>query len=290
MRAGRWQHVGRFPVQLRSQHTRRRRFPVIITTCRVYAAQILPTDQQLRCCPEGGSGPAGIVITATRPPVNRPGFHMSCTRPDLRLTKTCTPVAVGLNTTCTITVTNSGTADATGVKATDTPPADTSVVSATASGGGFACDTSVQCNGGSLAADGGQVTNTVVLTVATCGDKTNTAQVQATPGETNLTNNSATATISVSCNRPAVTLTTSCTPAAVGANTTCTITVTNSGTADATGVVVADAPPAGTSVVSATASGSGFSCDTTVKCSGGSLLLVVVRRPSPSCLPSTAAA
>ena len=195
--------------------------------------------------------------------------NVTVTSPVLAVTKTTsTPnVAPGGAASYTLTVTNSGTANATGVKVTDTLPA----------GFTYASTTSVTLNGTAVAAAGFTAGGTAAVptwdTNPSAGFTVNvgqtlvivfTATASATTG---LYNNDASATsanaktinnfvgtastaedVTVASIILAVTKTTG-TPTVVNTSTgttaTYTVTVTNSGTANATGVKVSDTLPAG---------------------------------------------
>lgn len=216
-------------------------------------------------------GEATAADHAASAAIGAPCSQPSGAPSDLGIVTACTPAVVGSKTVCGVGLVNSGGSDATGVVVTDTPPAGTSLVSATASGGGLSCDTAVKCSGGTLTASGSQATLTLVLTVTTCDDKSNTAQVQAAAGETNLANNSATATISVTCTRPDLAVSMVCGSSWSYPKVQCTVTLSNNGTADATGITLTQTVSADTTVVSVMPSGGGFSCDTSISCTGGRL-------------------
>ena len=188
---------------------------------------------------------AAITTTVTSAPV-------------LGLSKTDAPdpVAAGNNVTYTLSYSNSGNEDATGVVITDTVPANVTFVSATA--------------GGTLAA--GVVTwNIGGLGAGASGTVQMTVQVQSPlPNGTLITNGS----YSIDCNQTApvagAVITTTVTsdpilnisktdapdPAVAGTdNITYTLSYSNAGNADGTGVVISDALPAGTTFVSATGGG-----------------------------------
>ena len=165
------------------------------------------------------------------------------------------PVGAGANLTYTLSYSNTGNANATGVVITDTLPGSTSFVSAT--GGG--------------APSGGTVTWTIGNLVAGASGSVQLVVRVANPlpSKTIITN----AIYGIDSNETpvkggvAVTTTVSSSPglgifkkhspssASVGADLTYTITFSNTGTADATGVVITDQIPLNTTFVSATAGG-----------------------------------
>jgi uncharacterized repeat protein (TIGR01451 family) len=117
---------------------------------------------------------------------------------DLSISKTDSPdpVVKGSNLTYTVTVTNTGANDASGVEVTDTLPGDVDFVSATPSQG--TCNqngATVTCQLGQVNA-GQTATVTIVVKTKKQGTLSNTAVVTS-PNDTNATNNSATATTTV---------------------------------------------------------------------------------------------
>jgi uncharacterized repeat protein (TIGR01451 family) len=182
---------------------------------------------------------------------------------------TVTPVAdVGLGKTgpasvlasstlvYTISVTNFGPSSASSVTVTDTLTAAVTFVSA--SGGGANNSGVVNWSLGTLAS--GQVSNvTVTVTAPASGSLTNTASVSSPTGDPNSTNN-VTAPVVTSVTNLALpqadvaVLKTGPASGVAGSNLTYTVTVTNSGPATATNVVVSDLLPAGFTFVSATPS------------------------------------
>ncbi len=176
---------------------------------------------------------------------------------DLAITKvdTADPIIAGQNLTYTITVTNNGPSDATGVTVTDALPTGLTFVSATPSQG-TATNTGNNINAalGNIA-NGANATITVIATVAATavGTLNNTATVTGNETDTNTTNNSDSETTTV--NRQVdvrVTKTDSADPVIAGNQLTYTIIVTNDGPSTATNVVMTDALPTGVSFVSGT--------------------------------------
>jgi uncharacterized repeat protein (TIGR01451 family) len=97
-------------------------------------------------------------------------------------------VTLGNNVTYTLTVTNDGTAGATGVTLTDTLPAGVNLVSAT--GGATPVNGVLTFNIGNLAAGASFPTVTIVVTPKTTGTLNDSATVSSTSPDSNPNNNS----------------------------------------------------------------------------------------------------
>lgn len=183
---------------------------------------------------------------------------------DLGVTKSGPPtVTAGSNVSYTITVTNSGPSDATGVSLTDSLPPDLTLVSMTQnSGPAFNC-TGTTCTIATFPL-GATTTFTLVAHVASSATTTpvsNTANVSATSGDPNSLNDmsSTSATLTRSADMSVV----KSGPATIiaGTNITYTVTVTNGGPSDALNATMSDTTPPNTTFVSSDqTSGPLFTC------------------------------
>lgn len=182
---------------------------------------------------------------------------------DLSLAKavnTSTPT-VGQNVTFTLTLSNAGPTAATGVMVRDQLPAGLTFVSSTASQGSYTSASGVW-NVGTVAASA-SATLQIVATVATVGDKTNTAQVSAadqidpdsTPNNSN-PNEDDQASVVVSPQAADLSLAKTVDNATpmIGQLVLFTLTVSNAGPHSATNVAVTDLLPAGLGFTSSMAS------------------------------------
>ena len=166
-------------------------------------------------------------------------------------------VTVGSNVDFTITVTNNGPSDATGVLVTDQLPAGLTYVSDLASVGTYNSGTGVWTIG--ALASGASATLTLTATVTTTGPLTNTAAKTAeNETDPNAANN--TASVTITGQAPDLTITKSHIGSFVrGTNGSYSLTVNNIGTAPSSGLVtVSDTLPAG--LTPSTALGTGWSC------------------------------
>ncbi len=192
---------------------------------------------------------------------------------DLEITKTDDPDPVAAEGTLayTVTVTNNGPSDASGVTVTDTLPGGTTFVSASA--GCVHNAGVVSCNIGNLANGAGAQVTITVTAPAEGGTITNSATVTGDQGDPNTANNTDTEDTTV--NPPQADLTVSKgdspDPVAAGATLTYTVTVTNNGPNNATNVVVTDTLPAGTTFVSAAPALACTHSQGTVTCNIGDL-------------------
>jgi uncharacterized repeat protein (TIGR01451 family) len=183
---------------------------------------------------------------------------------DLELAKTVDNPApnVGDDVTFTITVTNQGPSDATGVTVRDLLPAGLTYVS-DSTGGGYVPGTGVWTIGPIPAT--GSATFDVTATVTTAAAVTNSAEVVAagqtdvdsTPDNDDPTeDDQGSATVTAQAIDLELTKTVAATRVPLGGQTTFTITVTNLGPSVATGVTGADLLPAGVTYISDSSGGS----------------------------------
>jgi uncharacterized repeat protein (TIGR01451 family)/CSLREA domain-containing protein len=164
--------------------------------------------------PSGVNG-CGTTITTDQRGASRPqgsgcdigAFELVLPGADLSLTKSGAPnpVVSGNRLTYTLTVTNNGPQDATGVTVTDALPGSLHFNTANSSQGTCTRSTAtnpkpkdgtITCSVGNLA-NGAKVSITIVVTPTTPGTLTNTAKVKGTETDSDPSNNSATATTTV---------------------------------------------------------------------------------------------
>jgi len=167
---------------------------------------------------------------------------------DLAVAKTDSPdpVIAGTDLTYTITVTNNGPDDATGVSVSDPLPDGVTYSSSSATQGSYDDGTGVWSVGG--LANGESATLTIFLTVnsSTTEPLANSATVSADEHDPNTGNNSATANTTVHTSADLrVTKTVDTSTPNEGELVEYTITVTNDGPSDATSVVLTDTLPSG---------------------------------------------
>ncbi len=197
---------------------------------------------------------------------------------DLAIVKSATPspVDAGKQLTYTLTATNNGPSDATGVTVTDALPAGVSYVSATSSQGGtptFANGTLTADLGG--LADGASATTTLIVSVNsnTTGPISNTAVVSGNQPDPNLANNTSTVTTPVTPEADlAITKTASVKEVTAGHSFSYTLIAQNNGPSDATGVTIVDTLPNGLTLDSVSAAQGGYTISgSTVTINVGSL-------------------
>jgi uncharacterized repeat protein (TIGR01451 family) len=173
---------------------------------------------------------------------------------DLAITKVANNATpnVGENVTFTITATNNGPGNATGVLVNEALPSGYSFVSSNASAGtSYSAPTWTI---GSLA-NGASATLTVVAKVEATGSYANTVTISGTETDPTPGNNTDTETPTpISTTDLAITKVANNATPNVGENVTFTITATNNGPGNATGVLVNEALPSGYSFVSSNAS------------------------------------
>jgi uncharacterized repeat protein (TIGR01451 family) len=176
------------------------------------------------------------------------------TRTDLSITKTDSPdpVIAGTDLTYTITVTNNGPSDATGVAVTDAIPVGTIYVSDTPSQGAYG---SGVWNVGSLASGvSANMTLVVKVNSSTMGTVSNFVSMSGNETDFDQTKNSFTAYTTVNTNTDLSITKTGDARAVVGTNFHYAIKVTNNGPSDATDVEVTDILPAGVTYYESTPS------------------------------------
>ncbi|HKV32183.1 MAG TPA: hypothetical protein VJT14_14360, partial [Candidatus Dormibacteraeota bacterium] len=166
-------------------------------------------------------------------------------------------VTVGSNVTFTITVTNNGPSDATGVQVTDQLPAGLTYVSSAPSQGTYTAGTGIWNIG--AVASGASVTLTLTATVTATGSLTNTATKSAeVETDPNLANDSASVTITGQA--PDLTIAKSHVGSFIrGSTGSYSVTVSNIGpVASSSLVTMSDTLPAG--LTPSIASGTGWTC------------------------------
>jgi uncharacterized repeat protein (TIGR01451 family) len=173
---------------------------------------------------------------------------------DLAIIKTDDPdpVIAGNNLTYTVTVTNNGTSNATGVSVNETIPTQTTYVSSNVTQGAYAAPIWTVGN----LASGVSANMTLVVTVNSnaTGTISNTANVIGEQTDPDMTNNLVTANTTVNTRADLSITKTGDSGAVAGTNFNYTIRVTNNGPSDATGVNVTDILPSGVSYYKSTAS------------------------------------
>ena len=188
---------------------------------------------------------------------------------DLGITKADSPDPVLLRSTLTytLTVSNKGPSEATGVVLTDTLPAVVNFVSASTScldAGG-----TVTCQIGTLAS-GDSTTVSILVSPTVLGAITNTARVTGAVGDPSAGDNSSTTTTSVATAADLVLSNDdSADPVLLRSNLTYTLTVINKGPSEATGITLIDTLPANSKLLSA--SGNCAADGRTVTCGIGTL-------------------
>ena len=174
------------------------------------------------------------------------------------MTAAPTTAVVGQDLTYTVTATDNGPSNATGVVLTDTLPADiTSNVTATTSVPGVTATVAggqVTASFGNLSVNASvTLTITVVPTLAAVSDSPLVDTATITNNEFNPNPNTATSSVPVTpVSNLAITMAGAPRPVGVGSNLTYTITATNSGPSTDPDAVVTDTLPANVTFVSAT--------------------------------------
>jgi uncharacterized repeat protein (TIGR01451 family) len=163
---------------------------------------------------------------------------------DISVAKTVSnpSVNVGTNVVFTVTVTNNGPDNATGVKVTDLLPAGLGYVSNTVAVGTYTSGTGVWDIG--ALANGAAVTMTVTAAVNQAGNNNNTAaRTASAPVDLTAANDSATATVKGLAADLSVTKVNNADPVEAGQQIQYTITVSNAGPSDASSVNLTDTMP-----------------------------------------------
>jgi uncharacterized repeat protein (TIGR01451 family)/gliding motility-associated-like protein len=185
---------------------------------------------------------------------------------DLSIIKTVnsTTPKVGVNLTFTITAKNLGVVAATGVVVTDILPSGYTYVSNNPSVGAYNSSTGIWTVG-NLAVNASATLN-IVATVKISGNYANTASVTGDQQDSNLTNNSATATPTPDALQAnlGITKTVDVQSPVMGDNVVFTLTATNAGPDNATNARVIDLLPSGYTFVSATVTSGAYNNSTGV--------------------------
>jgi uncharacterized repeat protein (TIGR01451 family) len=215
--------------------------------------------------PDTSNNDAAVTVTVTGPEA------------DLALTLTANPhpVLVGQVLTYTLTVSNAGPADATGVTLSDLLPAGVTLVSAQPSQGSCAGAATLSCSLGTVAV-GGDASIAIQVIPNQAGDITDTASVTSGVDDPDLTNNIASVTVIVYTGQEprsdlSLTKRTNAVRVSVGAQFTYVLTASNAGPDDATGVVVTDPLPSGLTLVSVTSTQGDCGGTATITCDLGTL-------------------
>ncbi len=285
-----------------------------LTTCTTTAAKAFL--YQLPCVAPPPTPAPTPIPTPTPPPTPTPTPGPGAGTADLALTKTASPspVVSGSTLTYRLFVQNNGLATATGVSVTDPLPVGTTFLSCFVSQG--TCLGPAVGSNGTVTASLGSIPNpgfavvTIVVTVTAPGGTsiTDTAVVSSTTTDPTLSNNVSSVTTTVN---PAptgadlsVVKTSSPNPVPTGTNLTYNLIVHNGGPDPATGVILNDPIPSGTTFVSCapsqgTCTGPAVGTNGTVTANLGTLasgstatvtIVVNVAAPAGSTLTNTAVA
>ncbi len=163
------------------------------------------------------------------------------------------PGVLGQTLTYTISITNNGPSDASGVTVTNNLPANALVVSTSASQGSTTPDGSLWTVGTLFA--GGRATATIIVAPTVEGTLSATSTVQGNQFDSNPANNVATLNVPVGPSTDlAIGIADFPDPAVVSSNVTYVVSVTNLGPSQATGISVSQFLPVGVPVLSTNAS------------------------------------
>ena len=205
------------------------------------------------CGTVDNTGKADATNDAADPVTSKASITVNCPKIEISKTADKGTVNAGDNVGFTVTVSNTGTGDAAGVVLTDTLPTTPGTSWSIDAAGTTAPNCSITagvltCNIGNLAAGASvKVHLTSPTTGASCGTVDNTGKADATNDAADPVTSKA--SITVNCPKIEILKTADKTPVNAGDNIGFTVVVKNSGTGDATGVVLTDTLPttAGTS-------------------------------------------
>ena len=198
----------------------------------VSATTLNPITNTVRVTSNHGDPNTGDNTTTETTSVN-PAADLSVTKAD-----SPDPVLLGSDLTYSLTVTNKGPSEATGVTLTDTLPAGVSFLSA--SPGCLEAGGTVRCVIGTLPTGDSSTVSIIVRTTAV-STISNTGTAAANEGDSRPVDNDATATTRVNPAADLVlTKADSPDPVLLGGNLTYTLTVSNRGPSEATGVTLTD--------------------------------------------------
>lgn len=215
--------------------------------------------------PDTSNNSAAVTSTVTGPEA------------DLALTLTANPhpVLVGQTLTYTLSVSNVGPADATGVTLSDVLPAGVALVSVQPSQGSCAGTATLSCSLGALAV-GDSASVVIQIVPNQAGTITDTASVSSDLSDPDPTNNNAAVAVIVYTGQEprsdlSITKQANAVRVSVGAQFTYVLTVSNAGPDDAAGVVVTDPLPAGLTLISVTSTQGECVGTDTITCDLGTL-------------------
>lgn len=211
---------------------------------------------------------------------NSGGVTINGQSADIQIIKTvddANPVR-GDTVTFTITATNNGPSNATGIAVTDALPAELTLVSATPSQGTYDSGSGAWTVGAlASTGPGATATLTIVAIVAADGGFTNTATVSAADQpDPNPANNSSSVQVTPIASADLSLVKTGPASVVAGQQVAYSLAVTNSGPSDAANVSLDDPTPAGLTFVSASAPcAAGFPCDLGTVAAGATVTVTV---------------